>query len=70
MPAKTKLQRDVTRALELAIQVENHTDTNNLPARTAIIEIRQILTDIDARTGRRDPSKRRNRKPSKKRRAS
>lgn len=46
--------RDVTRALAIVAELE--ASTNNVGALLA--ELRQILTDIDARTGKRDPSKR------------
>lgn len=50
-------KRDTTRALQIVIAlISELTD--------ALASLKQILTDVDARTGRRDPSKRTPRKRS------
>lgn len=55
----TKKSKDITRALHLVESIRdihNISDaTNSLDAQFA--ELKQILTDIDARRTRRDPSK-------------
>ena len=55
------MKRDTTRALEIVRQLREQTSSEAFAA--SFDELTQILTDMDARTGRRDPSKRR---PSKK----
>lgn len=52
-----KRMRDVTRALELAKIVRDHAGDDYSPEINN--ELVSILETIDARTGRRDPSKRR-----------
>jgi hypothetical protein len=56
------MHRDTTRALELLNDIEPQLAEEVKPK---LGELRQILTDMDARTGKRDPSKR----PAKKKRA-
>lgn len=60
-------KRDVTRALEIVNAVkervgqdadDDHMIHGAIIRQSEIDELIQILTDIDARTGRRDPSKR------------
>lgn len=54
------MTRDVTRALEIVTALE--AETSNTAGwqleRPLLAELRQILETIDARTGRRDPTKR------------
>jgi hypothetical protein len=57
------MHRDTTRALEIVNEIEPRLAEEEKPK---LAELRQILTDMDARTGRRDPSKR---KPAKKKAA-
>lgn len=53
----TDIKRDVTRALYAVLGAQN---TNNKRERNRYLsQAAQILTDLDARTGRKDPSKRR-----------
>ncbi len=49
--------RDVTRALVLVALVQRQTK-NNPEVQADLEELTNILVDVDARSGRRDPSKR------------
>jgi len=51
-----RAKRDVTRALSLAINLRSTYDSRGMDDNFG--ELIQILRDIDARSGRRDPSKR------------
>lgn len=57
------MHRDTTRALEIANRIEPMLPEEVKPD---LAELRQILTDMDARTGTRDPSKRVAKKGAKK----
>lgn len=61
--ATTKQQRDVSKALKIARTIKE-TATNDGVAGLAD-DLIQILIDMDARTGRRDPTKRKTAKKKK-----
>lgn len=58
----SRQKRDVTRSLAIVAEVKAvNYGTKKLPVDTVALlldELHQILTDMDARTGRRDPTKR------------
>jgi len=53
--------RDVTRALSLLAEIRDNVIFG--AEEDALIELEKLLKDIDARTGRRDPTVRRKKKP-------
>jgi hypothetical protein len=60
-PRPTETKRDVSRALDIVnagVTDEARGETMVAYTREQRAELRQILMDIDARSGRRDPSKR------------
>jgi hypothetical protein len=60
----TGIKRDVTRALNAVLGAQNSNDETE--RNRYLSQAAQILTDLDARTGRKDPSKRSKRsKPAK-----
>ena len=61
MATKTKQYRDVTRCLAIARAIANDEDVTD----AAKEELVTLLEQIDARTGRRDPSVRAKKRPAK-----
>lgn len=62
MPAKTATQRDVSRALAMVMRMQQRLqagETTTMGDLDDLDMLASILEDIDARTGRRDPTVRR-----------
>lgn len=53
------MQRDTTRALALLKEIGDELQGSQVGVRPKLLEVQHILVDMDARTGKRDPSKRR-----------
>lgn len=65
MPATTKQVRDVTLALQLVQKINQLRRARRSPG-DALKALTAVLTRMDARTGRRDPSARKKTTPKKK----